>query len=120
MEAIAARDEEVAASARDSALYHTDLARVATEEEAAAATQRAQWDSSLLEAIERRRRDEEASVRDRLTPLSWHVACLSRTRSSRTAYKGHGARLSKPGSAPTMVSGPKVTSAKSSTPRDCE
>ncbi|KAK1618181.1 hypothetical protein QYE76_023698 [Lolium multiflorum] len=58
-DAIAARDEVVVTSARDRACYHTDMAA------AEAAAKRVHWDSSLAEALDRCRRQDEESNRQR-------------------------------------------------------
>jgi hypothetical protein len=57
--AITARDE--AAAARDRARYCEDMAPIAADK---AATQRANWDSSLAEVVERWRRKDVASFRE--------------------------------------------------------
>jgi hypothetical protein len=60
-DAITAREEAVAAAAKDRARYREDLAHVATDE---AAAQQARWDSSVDVAIKRRRREDIASFQE--------------------------------------------------------
>jgi head-tail adaptor len=60
-DAITARKEAVAATARDRARYREDLAHITADE---AAAQRARWDSSLAEAVVRQRRADVASFRE--------------------------------------------------------
>jgi predicted metal-dependent hydrolase len=91
-----ARDEPVVAAARDRDRYREDLARMAVDE---AAGQRAHWDSSLAEAIERRRRKDVASFREQ-----------NHLRRERLAA----------GSASTTAPALQVTPATSSRPRNCE
>ncbi|KAK1680770.1 hypothetical protein QYE76_041618 [Lolium multiflorum] len=69
-DAIAARDEAVAAAARDRARYHADMAA------AEAAVKRIHYDSSLVEALVHRRRQDEESDRRRARRKD----CVRRTR----------------------------------------
>ncbi|KAM0856526.1 hypothetical protein ACQ4PT_049071 [Festuca glaucescens] len=60
-DAITGTEEAVAAAVRVRARYREDLARIAADE---AAAQRARWDSSMAEVVERRRREDVASFRE--------------------------------------------------------